>query len=370
MDQDILYWVWLGSLSNITLRKKYKLLQTFGSPYDIWHASKNELLKNQSVSPEMAAILSDRNIKELTKRKLEDLYVRKIKILPLKNSNYPACLKEIYDPPIVLYVMGELLDDELCLAVVGSRNATEYGRNMAEKISYELAINGFTITSGMARGIDSSAHIGALRANGRTIAVLGCGLDMVYPHENKELMEIISKNGAVISEYVTGTNPLPANFPARNRIISGLSIGVTVIEANERSGSLITANIALEQGRDVFAVPGNADSNNSLGTNRLIKEGARLVTGVDDILEELKFSQPGILESKENLKEISQSKVLRGLTGEERIIAEKLTDGKIQIDALADKCNLSMQLINSTLVIMELKGIVEQLPGKIFGLKI
>lgn len=212
----------------------------------------------------------------------------KIRILSINDSAYPESLKNIYGPPKILYVKGELKkEDALGIAIVGSRLASGYGLTQAEKFGFELARLGITVISGLARGIDTKAHLGALKAGGRTIAVLGSGLLNIYPPENKNLSDKISCLGAVISEYPLNTKPLAENFPRRNRIISGLSLGVVVIEAGKRSGALITARCALEQGREVFSLPGKLDSENSFGTNELIKDGAKMTTSVEDILEEL-----------------------------------------------------------------------------------
>jgi len=208
------------------------------------------------------------------------------------NSEYPVLLKEIFNPPKGLFIKGSIIPkDAGAIAIVGTRTPTAYGIKQCEKISHELAKRGITIISGMARGIDSVAHRSAIKAGGRTIAVLGSGLNRIYPPENKKLYEDISKNGAVISEFASDTPPMPYNFPRRNRIISGMAIGVVVVEAAVRSGSLITANFALEQGRDVFAMPGNINSSRSNGTNALIKDGAKLVEDVSDILDEFEYKK-------------------------------------------------------------------------------
>ncbi|UCB57420.1 MAG: DNA-processing protein DprA [Candidatus Omnitrophota bacterium] len=212
----------------------------------------------------------------------------KIKTLSLNDKEYPANLRYIYSPPLALYVKGNILaEDSIALAIVGSRKASYYGLKNAESLGFKLASQGITIISGLARGIDTAAHRGALAAGGRTIAVLGSGLNIIYPRQNKGLAEEISKNGAVISEYAQDTPPLRQNFPRRNRIISGLSLGVVVVEAAKRSGALITADFALEQGREVFALPGKIDSFTSAGTHELIKDGAKLVESTEDIIEEL-----------------------------------------------------------------------------------
>lgn len=214
--------------------------------------------------------------------------MNKIKTLTLQDKNYPANLRHIYQPPSIIYFRGEvLLEDNIAVAVVGSRRATDYGLGNAERLGFELASRGVTVISGLARGIDTAAHKGALRAGGRTIAVLGSGLDVMYPSENKRLADEITRYGAVISEFEPDAPPARHNFPKRNRIISGLSLGVVIVEAAKRSGSLITADFALEQGREVFALPGKVGSFTSEGTHNLIKQGAKLIESIEDIVEEL-----------------------------------------------------------------------------------
>jgi DNA processing protein len=218
---------------------------------------------------------------------LELINKNNITVITDRDESYPENLFNIYDRPPLLYIKGNLQKEDINIAIVGSRLASTYGKFITERISRELAMKGITIVSGMARGIDSAAHRGAIAAQGRTVAVLGCGLDIIYPPENKNLFSDIVQNGAVISEYPPQTQPLSAHFPARNRIISGISYGVVVVEAGEKSGSLITARLALEQGREVFAVPGSIDSVGSRGTNKLIKQGAKLIENIDDILEDI-----------------------------------------------------------------------------------
>lgn len=267
------------------------------------------------------------------------------------------------------------MPSEKSISIVGSRKATSYGLEAGEELAYQLSMLGITITSGMARGIDSSAHKGALKAKGRTIAVLGCGHDIIYPPENKALIEEIIKSGAVISEYLPGTKPMAMNFPARNRIISGISLGVVVIEAAENSGSLITANFALEQGREVFALPGNINRINSKGTNKLIKEGAKLTTCIEDILEELEIYN--LIDNKkidgideDNIdNEIFDQKYYRGLDNEERRMIQCLKYEPLHVDYLANMTGYSIKHINSILTMLELKGVIEQMPGKIFRLR-
>jgi len=230
---------------------------------------------------------------------MKTLNNNKIKILHLQDKDYPENLKHIYQPPSTIYVRGELLpEDSIAVAIVGSRRATYYGLKNAQELGCKLASCGVTVVSGLARGIDTAAHKGALAAGGRTIAVLGSGLDVIYPPENKQLAEDITKSGAVISEFAPNTRPTRYNFPKRNRIISGLTLGVVIVEADKRSGSLITANFALGQGREVFALPGKIDSATSCGTHDLIKQGAKLVGSVEDIIEELEPLKAKALEGK------------------------------------------------------------------------
>lgn len=304
-----------------------------------------------------------------------------IKNINIKDGDYPVNLKEIHDPPETLYVMGTLIpQDEVAVAVVGTRLCSYYGMSTAERISYELASAGFTIVSGLARGIDSSSHKGALAAKGRTIAVLGCGLDYVYPPENKTLQEKILEAGAVVSEFPEGTPPRKENFPRRNRLISGLSLGVVVVEAGLNSGALITANLALEQGREVFSVPGQVNAINTKGTHRLLKEGARLVENADDVLEEL---EPLIknrcrqLKSHKNVSETpaalnSERSVSRkdiSLSDDENKIYNLFLSNKnrpIDLEDIVEQTLLAPNKVTSVLSLLEIKGIIRQIGGKQF----
>ncbi|HOQ38453.1 MAG TPA: DNA-processing protein DprA [Acetivibrio sp.] len=369
MESKIRYWVWLSSVPGVGAVKSRKLLEHFKDIYNVWNAKRDELGVLPFLSRTDVSNLTDEKIKENTDNLLESITKHNIKVVTIEDSMYPLYLKNIYDPPIVIYMKGNIGKDEKYLAVVGSRRASSYGIRMAQAISGELAKYGITVVSGMARGIDSYAHKGALDVGGRTIAVLGCGLDIAYPSENKKLMENIVLNGACISEYLPGTTPAPGNFPARNRIISGISLGVIVIEAGERSGSLITANFALEQGREVFALPGNVSNYNSTGTNKLIKEGAKIVTGIDDILEEINISF-----SEDKIKDFFSQrfegdKLLKDLDDDEKKVVECLKLEPLHIDVISRKTGISVAMISSILIMLELKGIVEQLPGKIFKLK-
>jgi len=367
MPNKLKYWVWLNSLPGIGARKGGQLIEYFGEPEIIWHLDRGELSKAPFVTPLMMNQLLDINLRQEVDRIMERIQKNGISVITVKDYSYPCYLKNIHDPPIVLYAKGSLSNADKCIAIVGSRRATSYGLNTAEKLSESLAQCGITVVSGMARGIDSYAHRGALKGRGKTVAVMGCGLDKPYPPENRDLMLRITENGAAISEYPPGTPPLQANFPARNRIISGMCLGVVVIEAGERSGSLITADFALEQGRDVFAVPGNVNSYNSRGTNKLIKEGAKVVTCVQDILEEI---NEGWYVASDGMPGDGTGKKTkpRQLDSEERLIFDCLEAEPLHIDVLAQKSGLRINTLNSLLVMMELKGIVQQLPGKIYKL--
>lgn len=368
MKKDLKYWIWLSSINGLGPRKCMQLMKLFGEPKNIWEISSDEL-KNMKIVPKaIINQLIDLKIKAGVEDILEKMYKSNIQAITINEEEYPNYLKNIHDPPIVLYVKGRLLKEDKAVAVVGSRKASSYGLKMAETISYELSKCGITVVSGMAKGIDSSAHLGALRAAGRTIAVLGCGLDKIYPVENKELMSKIYETGAVISEYIPGTPPMPQNFPARNRIISGISKGVVVIEANEKSGSLITADFALEQGREVFAVPGNVNSFTSKGTNKLIRDGAKIVTCIEDVLEEINIFRSAEYNVFEQ-KELEKGRFLTGLNSEERKLAESLFSEPLHVDKIATDTGISIQNVNAILVMLELQGIIEQLPGKIFKIR-
>jgi len=369
MLDNLKYWVWLGAIPGIGKIKSKKLLEYFKDPYNIFTAKEIDLAFCNFLTRSDISNILNKEYKEKLNKHIENIDANNISIITIYDDKYPEYLKHIYDPPITLYMKGDLLNEEKYLAVVGSRKATSYGLNMAEVVSRELSKCGITVVSGMARGIDTYAHKGVLSAKGRTVAVLGCGLDIVYPYENKKLMQNIIESGACISEYLPGTKPIAGNFPARNRIISGISMGVIVIEAGERSGSLITANLALEQGREVFALPGNVNSLKSTGTNKLIKEGAKMVTSLEDILEEI-----GAYFSKNNkdsfTKKLKDDKLLKGLDNDEVKIVKCLKLEPTHIDIISVKTGLNIKVVNSVIVMLELKGIVEQLPGKVYKLKL
>jgi len=295
-----------------------------------------------------------------------------IRKITIEDAGYPENLKNIPSPPQALYVNGTILgSDKIAVALVGSRRATPYGLQTCERLAYELAVRGVTVVSGMARGIDSAAHRGAIRAGGRTIAVMGSGHNDIYPPENKGLYKEIASSGAVVTEYEDDKPPLAENFPRRNRIISGLSLGVVVVEAARNSGALITASFAAEQGRDVLAVPGKVSSTTSAGTNELIKDGARLVQSADDIMEELSLSEvtpPGLEKMKDQSKRASMTKayIYNSLNEDERRLYKELSDEPLYIDELLEKCGMTPSRGSKALLSLELKRLIEQLPGKQF----
>lgn len=359
-NRDIL--IWLNSL-NIGNRNIQKLMEQLDDLQELWNMPSDKIQKLRNISSAVLdKIILNRNEDRL-KRIYEDIHKNEVDVITIYDENYPEGLKNIYDKPLVLYVKGNMIEqDHIALAVVGSRKATNYGKWATEYFVKELVKLNVTIISGFASGIDSIAHKTSLENGGRTIAVLGNGLDVVYPRKNKELYNEILKNGALITEYTFGVQPLPYNFPQRNRIISGLSLGVVVIEAKEKSGSLITAEHALEQGKEVFALPGNINSIFSRGTNKLIKEGAKLIMNIEDIVEEIYELKKNFIRYKEEEIDYSQ------LSDLEIRVVDILKEGPIQSDMIALKVGLDISTVNSTLTILEMKGIIKEMTGRIFSL--
>jgi DNA processing protein len=373
MNQNNLkYWIALKSVNGIGNVNFPALVDKFGSLPAVFAASVPDLKEIKGISSPLAAAIV--NFKDWDKigRELDLLDKQKISIITYQDELYPQKLLNIYDRPPFIYVLGSLSKDDINIAIVGSRMASTYGKYTTEKISRELALKGITVVSGMARGIDSAAHRGAITAHGRTIAILGSGLDVIYPPENKKLFADITENGAVISEFPLGTPPRSSNFPARNRIISGMSYGVVIVEAGEKSGSLITARLALEQGREVFAVPGSIESAGSRGTNRLIKQGAKLIENTDDILEEIipQMERTTALKTRSvSVPEEIPVKSFESLNDIELKIIGLFSKNNIHIDDLISTTGLTSAAILSALTNMELKGIIQQHPGKFFSLK-
>lgn len=348
----------IGDIGSIRLRS---LLGYFAKIEDIFTAPQERLSAVYGIGPKIAARISSLKEKDIDKEfaSAEKLGLR---IISEEDPGYPANLKNIPDPPVVLYVKGELRrEDNLGIAIVGSRRASFYGLSNAESFSAQLSAKGFTIISGMARGIDTCAHRAALKQQGRTIAVMGSGFNNIYPAENRRLAQAIAENGAVLSEFPVDTGPLKQNFPQRNRVISGLALGVLVVEAARNSGALITADFALEQGREVFALPGKIDSGNSFGVNSLIKQGAKLVDCVGDILEEFDFAQAV------SSKEPRVRKPLKaGLSSQESALYEILSAEPLSLDEIIEKINMGIPDISGILLKLQLKNLVRQLPGKQF----
>ena len=351
---DLKYWVGFNRIPGIGRAKFSQLESYFSNLEQAWHAGPADLKSAGLDTRSIEAIVASRpNISPDAEMEMLERY--QVKALTWNDPAFPDRLKEIYDVPPLLYIRGALAaEDEWAIAIVGTRRATIYGRDVTERLVTDLVNNRITIVSGLAHGIDSVAHRTALKAGGRTIAIFACGLDLVYPAENTKLAQAIIEQGALISEYPLGTRPKADNFPRRNRIMSGLSLGVVVTEAGESSGALITANLALEQNREVFAIPGSILSPASRGTNRLIQDGAKLVRNVQDILEEL------------NLTMIPQQLEMRELVPAdetESLLLKHLRNEPIHIDEVCRRSQLPIATVSSTLAMMELKGMVRHLGG-------
>ena len=388
------YWLWLTCLTGLKNQSRLLLLRHFGTPEAVYYAEEAEFPLVEGLERQQASLLSDRTL-EKAERVLERCQVLGLDIVTLQDANYPERLRNIYDPPCLLYVKGHLppLDEEIVISAVGTRKCTPYGVNCAERLCYGLATGGAIVASGLARGIDSAAIRGALLGGGATIGVLGNGLDVVYPRENQNLYEDVSAAGALISEYPPGTEPLPGHFPIRNRILSGIAVGALVVEAPLYSGALITASRALEQGRDVFAVPGPIGSYTSQGCNRLIRDGASLVADASDILEayaarfpdKLKQSReiPVVLpQDTSDAQDVSDAppvpdvpeerpappvvSVADGTISPEQAQLLRLMDIEtpIHVDDLTDLSGLSTRQVLSNLTLLEIDGYIQQHAGK------
>jgi DNA processing protein len=359
-------------------RAATKLLERFGSASAVFDARRPEL-ESLRIRPETIESIMKKEFHDKALDEFERVKKAGGDILILDDGSYPDLLRQIDDPPITLYVRGDWQAclEQPCVGVIGSRNCSTYGKNSAEMLSRELAARGITIVSGLARGIDTSAHRGAIEAKGRTIGVLGTGLDSIYPKENTRLAEeILEKGGALFTQFPLGTPPLKDNFPYRNRIISGLSLGVLIVEASERSGSLITARLAMEQNREVMAVPGNITSGNSFGTNYLIKAGAKLVQQWQDVVAELpseiaaSILPPKVEERSNGRSSKQQDLIPSDLSDHERAIWPLLpVDDSIHIDVLLEESRLSFGDLNAALVGLDLRDLIRVLPGKNYARK-
>jgi len=358
-------WLLLQSIDGVGDRTLLKLVQAFGSPGRVFDASSEELIRvgcSQELADAVRRGPSDK-VRHLADRQVELVERLQIQVVTLTDSLYPKRLRMIHDPPPVLYYTGTLHEqDAMAVAIVGGRSATPAGRANTEEMARELAQHGWTIVSGLARGIDAAAHRGALAGQGRTMAVLGCGADRTYPSEHDQLRKQIEAHGAVLTELPVGSPPQSHHFPRRNRIISGLSIGVLVAEAAMNSGSLITAKLALEQGREVFAFPGSLKEARCHGSNGLIKGGAKLVDCATDVMEELLPQVEPTLRARALAGEMT-SPAREGLGPDERCIYEILSHEAQSVDAVIERSGLSAAQVAATMLALELRGYVRQLPG-------
>ena len=379
------YWLWLTELPGLKNQTRLALLRHFPTPEDVYYADPEEVLLTEGITREQAKLLEDKDCSGAD-RILADCQRLDLDILTIQDAGYPNRLRNIYDPPCLLYVRGRLpaFDDEASIAVVGTRDCTPYGVSCAEKLGYGLAAGGAVVVSGLARGVDSAALRGALRAGGTVTAVLGNGLDVIYPPENQYLYEDVAAAGALVSEYPPGTSPEAKHFPVRNRIMSGLCLGTLVVEAPARSGALITAGTALEQGRDVFAVPGPIDAPASVGCNRLIRDGAGLVSDAWDILGEYeprfpdKLRREGARETpavlgyqarqKTEPKPVPPSVSLShndySLTDDQICLLRALTEEPMLVDDLIELTDIPTRRVLSALTVLEIEHLVTQHSGK------
>ncbi|MGM0502546.1 MAG: DNA-processing protein DprA [Bacillota bacterium] len=366
--EDKFYWIWLSKIKGLGPIKLKKLLKHFKTAQEIWRADREELNKVSGIGPVLSSKITNSKLDFSAEAEAKKLKKHNVKLVTWKNKCYPKLLKEIYAPPLVLYYQGSLKGlEEPCLAVVGTRSCTRYGSQVAYKASSNLAQQGFSIISGLARGIDTKSHQGALQT-GITYAILGSGLDNIYPPENKLLAAEIAQKGAVLTAYPVGTKPQKENFPARNRIISGLSLGTLVVEAPNKSGALITANFALEQGREVFAIPGDITKRQSVGTNKLIQVGAKLVQNAEDVTEELALEKLSLNKNRLNEKSFEKTSCSIDLTKQQELVYQLLTTEAQQFEKILIDVKLKSEQLIAILSQLEIIGLVEQLSGKRFRL--
>ena len=367
--QELKYWIAWNKIKEIGPVRFSKLVKHFSSLEEAWRNNMNtsEIKKLLHLGEETL------NRIEVEKREINPeqewdlLEERNIKVITIQEDDYPAILKNIYSPPPVIYYQGDfpaIMKNACGLAIVGSRKATYYGRKVAREIAGELARSGYIVISGLAKGIDTNAHLGALESQGLTIAVLGCGLDCIYPSENRALTRRIMENGAVITEFPLFTKPEKNNFPRRNRIISGLSLGTLVVEAAAKSGALITTDYALEQGREVFAIPGSIYSFLSAGCHNLIKQGAKLVNNYQDILEELEGEGTDLTKNRVADSTKEDLVLLRELTDHEKRLLHYISIEPLHIDEIAELATLSYSEVSEVLLSLELKNLIREIEGK------
>lgn len=373
MDNDAGYWLGLSRIEGLGVRGAHKLIGHFGSPKAAYMASLTELESSGLPAAVCQSVFTQAGMKEAEKE-MDAAAKADCRLMHFGSAEYPPLLRQITDPPLVLYVRGDIQTlSGHCLAVVGSRRPSTYGLQVARRLAHDLAERNLVIASGLARGIDSAAHHGAIEAKGKTVAVQGRGMDGIYPAENKKLADKIAESGAVISEFPLGTGPTPENFPIRNRIISGLSLGVMVVEASEYSGSLITARLATEQNREVFAVPGNITTAQSFGPNHLIKQGAKLVDQWMDIVEEfppevrIQLLPSGEASDDGQGVEASGALFEQSLTPEQKKVFEALrVDEALFVDTILATVPLPQARVMQVLLELEMSDLIRQLPGKNF----
>ena len=376
----------IPGIGNHTIRR---LLAAFGSAEKSLAATSAELAQIDGLTPDVRQQLIDGRSHAPLAQELQLIEQHQCHIVTIDDDTYPPLLKQIHDPPVLLYIIGKFpLQDTPSIAIVGSRSPTEYGKTTSQQLSYQLAERGITVVSGFARGIDTYVHRGALEASGDTVAVFGCGLSIIYPETNRGLAAEIIESGALISEFPMTMPPRGKNFPRRNRVISGLTLGTLVVEASERSGSLITARHAAEQGREVFAIPGQIFSGMSRGTHSLINQGATLINSVDDLLDALpqdytkilggespevtrqpapsKRARPQSVEKRSTPTPQPKTKVELNLTPDEQTVLSAMDADSVHIDEITRVTQLPIGKVSSLLVMLELKGVVQQLPGKQF----
>lgn len=365
-----LSWLALSLTPGLASRLSARLLRRFESPEGVFRASLAQLEECHLPAPVAQAVVKKEAFKRAEKELAAIRRINGCRLINWTEPEYPQSLLQIYDPPVLLYVRGDLQVLNLpSLGIVGTRKPTLYGSQMAERLGRELAARGVVIVSGMARGIDAIGHQGAMAVNGRAIGVLGTGIDVCYPKENKKLYEKVLERGAIISEFPLGTHPAPENFPVRNRIVAGMPLGVIIVEGAQYSGSLITARLAMEFGREVFGVPGNVTQPVSFAPNQLIKQGAKLVTNAEDVIEELPTPVRAALVQAEQPEAEQRNLVLAAsLNGAEKKLYELLSaEEPKHIDGLVECSGLNSSLVLATLFDLEMKGIIRQLPGKQFS---
>ena len=365
-----LSWLALALTPGLASRLSARLLKRFGSPDAVFRARLTDLEACSLPAPVAQAVFKKEAFKRAEKELNATRNIDRCRLINWTDPEYPQTLLQIYDPPVLLYVRGDAQVLNLpCLSIVGTRKPTLYGTQMAQRLGHDLAARGLVIVSGLARGIDAIGHQGAMAANGRAIGILGTGIDVCYPKENKKLYEKVLERGAIISEFPLRTHPAPENFPVRNRIVAGMPLGVIIVEGAQYSGSLITARLAMEFGREVFGVPGNVTQSVSFAPNQLIKQGAKLVTNAEDVIEELPTPvRPALVQAAPQEAAQKEKLVAAALSPAEKRIYDLLSpDESKHIDDIVEQSGLNSSEVLATLFDLEMKGLVRQSPGKLFS---